>query len=308
MRALITGATGLVGKHLLGRIEDAVVLSRNPDEARRRLGKVEAHAWNPERGAAPVEALRGVEAVFNLAGEPVFEGRWTDEKKRRIHDSRVMGTRNLVSALAAMENESRPKVLVSASAVGYYGDRGDEELDERSSAGQGFLAEVCVDWEREAMAAAQLGIRVVCVRIGIVLAPGGGALAAMLTPFRMGIGGRLGSGRQWMPWVHIKDLAGMMLHASRNDSIRGPMNAVAPHPVINVDFTSALAHAVHRPALLPMPRLALRLALGESSDILIASQRVFPRVAEQSGYVFEHRDLAGALDDVMGSMAQSSSA
>ncbi len=308
MRALITGATGLVGKHLLGRIEDAVVLSRNPDEARRRLGKVEAHAWNPERGPAPAEAVRGVEAVFNLAGEPVFEGRWTDEKKRRIRDSRVVGTRNLVSALAAMENESRPKVLVSASAVGYYGDRGDEELNERSTVGDGFLAEVCVDWEREAMAAAQLGIRVVCVRIGIVLAPDGGALAAMLTPFRMGIGGRLGSGRQWMPWVHIKDLAGMMLHASRNDSIRGPMNAVAPHPVINVDFTSALAHAVHRPALLPMPRIALRLALGESSDILIASQRVFPRVAEQSGYGFEHPDLAGALDDVMGSMARSSTA
>jgi uncharacterized protein len=308
MRALITGATGLVGKHLLGRIEDAVVLSRNPDQARRRLGKVEAHAWNPERGHPPVEAIRGVEAVFNLAGEPVFEGRWTEEKKRRIRDSRVVGTRNLVSALAALENESRPKVLVSASAVGYYGDRGDEELDERSTVGDGFLAEVCVDWEREAMAAAQLGIRVVCVRIGIVLAPDGGALAAMLTPFRMGLGGRLGSGRQWMPWVHIKDLAGMMLHASRNDAIRGPMNAVAPHPVINVDFTRALANAVHRPALLPVPRIALRLALGEVSDILIASQRVFPRVAEQSGYVFEHPDLAGALDDVMASMARSSTA
>jgi uncharacterized protein len=306
MRALITGATGLVGKHLLGRIEDTVVLSRNPDEARRRLGKVEAHAWNPESGPAPAEAFRGVEAVFNLAGEPVFEGRWTDEKKRRIRDSRVVGTRNLVSALAA--SESRPKVLVSASAVGYYGDRGDEELDERSTVGDGFLAEVCVDWEREAMAAARLGIRVVCVRIGIVLAPGGGALAAMLTPFRMGMGGRLGSGRQWMPWVHIKDLAGMMLHASRNDAIRGPMNAVAPHPVINVDFTRALAQAVHRPALLPMPRIALRLALGEASDILIASQRVLPRVAEQSGYVFEHRELAGALDDVMTSRAQSSTA
>jgi uncharacterized protein (TIGR01777 family) len=306
MRALITGATGLVGKHLLGRLENSVVLSRNPDEARRRLGKVEAHAWNPESGPAPAEAIRGVEAVFNLAGEPVFEGRWTDEKKRRIRDSRVVGTRNLVSALAALE--SRPKVLVSASAVGYYGDRGDEELDERSTVGDGFLAGVCVDWEREVMAAARLGIRVVCVRIGIVLAPGGGALAAMLTPFRMGIGGRLGSGRQWMPWVHIKDVTEMMLHASRNDAIRGPMNAVAPHPVINVDFTRALAHAVHRPALIPMPRLALRLALGEASDILIASQRVLPRVAEQSGYVFEHPDLEGALDDVMASMAQSSTA
>ena len=149
------------------------------------------------------------------------------------------------------------------------------------------------------MVAEQLGARVVCVRIGIVLAPGGGALATMLTPFRMGIGGRLGSGRQWMPWVHIKDLAGAMLHASRNDAIRGPMNGVAPHPVTNADFTRALANAVHRPALLPVPRIALRLALGEVSDILLASQRVFPKVAENSGYVFEHPDIAGALNDVM---------
>ena len=184
--------------------------------------------------------------MFNLAGEPVSEGRWTDEKKRRIRDSRVVGTRDLVAGLALLK--SRPRVLVSASAVGYYGDRGDEELDERSAAGHGFLAEVCADWEREAMAASQLGIRVVCVRIGIVLAPGGGALARMLTPFRMGVGGRLGSGRQWMPWIHIKDVAGIMLHASWNNEINGPMNAVAPSPVTNADFTRALAHAVHRPA------------------------------------------------------------
>jgi uncharacterized protein (TIGR01777 family) len=299
MRALVTGATGLIGKHLIGKLENPVVLSRNPDEARRRLGNIEAHAWNPESGPAPAEALRGVEAVFNLAGEPVFEGRWTDEKKRRIRDSRVAGTRNLVSALAILE--TRPKVLVSASAVGYYGDRGDQELDETSTPGRDFLAQVCVDWEREAMAAEPLGIRVVCVRIGIVLAPGGGALATMLTPFRMGIGGRLGSGRQWMPWIHINDMVGLMLHASRNDAIRGPMNAVAPRPVTNLDFTSALAHAVHRPAMLPMPRIALRLALGEVSDILLASERVLPRVAEHSGYVFEHPDLAGALDDVIAS-------
>ena len=306
MRALVTGATGLIGKHLLGKLENPVVLSRNPDEARRRLGNIEAHAWNPESGPAPAEALRGVEAVFNLAGEPVFEGRWTDEKKRRIRDSRVAGTHNLVSALALLE--TRPKVLVSASAVGYYGDRGDEELDETSTPGRDFLAQVCVDWEREAMAADQLGIRVVCVRIGIVLAPVGCALATMLTPFRMGIGGRLGNGRQWMPWIHINDMAGLMLHASRNDAIRGPMNAVAPRPVTNLDFTSALAHAVHRPAMLPMPRIALRLALGEVSDILIASERVLPRVAEHSSYVFEHPDLAGALDDVTSSTARSSPA
>jgi len=299
MRALVTGATGLIGKHLLAKLENPVVLSRDPDEARRRLGNIEAHAWNPESGPAPADALRGVDVVFNLAGEPIFEGRWTDEKKRRIRDSRVVGTHNLVSALAALT--TRPKVIVSASAVGYYGDRGDEELDETSTPGHDFIAQVCVDWEREAMAADQLGIRVVCVRVGIVLAPGGGALATMLTPFRMGIGGRLGSGRQWMPWVHINDMIGLLLHASRNDTIRGPMNAVSPRSVTNLDFTKALAHAVHRPALLPMPRIALRLALGEVSDILTASARVLPRVAENSGYVFEHPDLAGALDDVTSS-------
>jgi uncharacterized protein len=179
--------------------------------------------------------------------------------------------------------------------VGYYGDRGDEELDERSAAGHGFLAEVCADWEREAMAASQLGIRVVCVRIGIVLAPSGGALARILTPFRMGMGGRLGSGRQWIPWIQIKDVAGIILHASRNNEINGPMNAVAPRPVTNVDFTRALAHALYRPALLPVPRTALRLAFGELSEILIASQRVFPRVAEHTGYTFEYSDLDGAL-------------
>jgi uncharacterized protein len=306
MRTLVTGATGLIGRHLLGSIENAVVLSRRPGEARRSLGPVEIHFWEPEAGPAPSAALSGVGVVFNLAGEPVAEGRWTDNKKRRIRDSRVLGMRNLVAGLVAMEN--RPHVLVSASAVGYYGDRGDEELDEHSAPGQGFLAEVCAEWECEAMAAAQVGIRVVCVRIGVVLAPGGGALARMLTTFRMGLGGRLGSGRQWMPWVHIKDVAGIMQHASRNDGIRGPVNAVAPHPVTNLDFTRALARAVHRSALLPVPRAALRIALGEFSDILLASQRVFPRVAEDSGYIFVHSDLGRAIDDVTTSMARPSAA
>jgi len=306
MRALITGATGLIGRQLISNTESPVVLSRRPGEARRLLRSVEVHLLEPESEPAPYDGLSGTEVVFNLAGEPVSQGRWTDEKKRRIRYSRVVGTRNLVAGLALLK--SRPRVLVSASAVSYYGDRGDEELDERSAAGDGFLAEVCADWEREAMAASQLGIRVVCVRIGIVLAPGGGALARILTPFRMGVGGRLGSGRQWMPWIHIKDVAGIMLHASRNKESNGPMNAVAPSPVTNADFTRALAHAVHRPALLPVPRAALRLAFGELSDILIASQRVFPRVAEHSGYAFAYTDLHGALDNVMTAIARSSAA
>jgi uncharacterized protein (TIGR01777 family) len=293
MRTLVTGATGLIGRGLIERLESAVVLSRDPADARRRLGAVEAHPWSAEAGPPPAAALRGAEVVFNLAGEPVAEGRWTAERKRRIRDSRVLGTRHLVAGLAA--EESRPRVLVSASAVGFYGDRGDEELDETSSAGQGFLAEVCAEWEREALEAERLGIRVVCARIGIVLAHGGGAMAKMITPFRLGAGGRLGSGKQWMPWVHLDDVVGILMHASRDARIRGAVNAVGPGPVTNADFTRALGRALHRPAVLPVPSLALRVAFGDMSEILVASQRVFPRAAERTGYAFAHPELGGAL-------------
>jgi uncharacterized protein (TIGR01777 family) len=238
-----------------------------------------------------------VDVVFNLAGEPVAEGRWTADKKRRIRESRVLGTRNLVAGLAAVEK--RPRVLVSASAVGYYGERGDEELVETSAAGRGFLAEVCAAWEREALAAADLGMRVVCVRIGIVLARGGGALAKMLTAFRLGAGGKLGDGRQWMPWIHLDDVAGILLHASQDVRIQGALNAVGPCPVTNADFTRALAKAVHRPAFLTVPKTALRLAFGEMGYILTESQRVLPQVAEQTGYAFKHPELDGALKAVL---------
>jgi hypothetical protein len=242
--------------------------------------------------------LEGVEVVFNLAGEPVAEGRWTADKKRRIRDSRVLGTRNLVAGLAALEK--RPRVLVSVSAVGYYGDRGDEELVETSAAGRGFLAEVCADWEREALSAAELGIRVVCVRMGIVLARDGGALAKMLTTFRLGAGGKLGDGRQWMPWIHLDDVIGILLHASQDVRIQGAINAVGPRPVTNADFTRALGKAVHRPTFLTVPRTALRLAFGEMGHILTDSQRVLPQVAEQTGYAFQHVDLGGALKAALG--------
>jgi hypothetical protein len=244
--------------------------------------------------------------VFNLAGEPVAEGRWTAERKRRIRDSRVLGTRNLVAGLAAQE--SRPRVLVSASAVGYYGDRDDEVLDETSSSGHGFLAEICVEWEREALAAERLGIRVVCVRTGIVLAPGGGALARMLTSFRLGAGGKLGSGRQWMAWIHLDDEVGILIHASQDARIRGAINAVGPRPVTNAEFTRALGHAIHRPAFLPVPMTALRLAFGEMSEILTASQRVLPREAERTGYTFKHPELAGALAAALTGAATSEAA
>ena len=297
MKTLLTGATGLIGRELVGRVESPVALSRDPERARRRLPGVDVHAWNPEVGPPPPSAFDGVDVVFNLAGESVAEGRWTDERRRRIRDSRVLGTRNLIAGLAALT--SRPRVLVSASAVGYYGDRGDEVLDETSDPGRGFLAEICVEWEREARAAEDLGIRVVCVRTGIVLARSGGVLARMLPLFRMGAGGRLGDGRQWMPWIHIDDEVGLLLHVVNDERIQGAINAVGPQPVANADFTRKLAQVLRRPAFLPVPKTALRLAFGEMSTILTASQRVFPKRAEGFGYTFRHTELAAALASVL---------
>jgi uncharacterized protein (TIGR01777 family) len=297
MRALITGGTGLLGRALVANLQDSVVLSREPSRVAPLDGAGRLVRWDPASEPAPREALQGVDVVFNLAGEPVAEGRWSKDKKRRIRDSRVVGTRNLIAGLRSLRH--KPAVLVSASAVGFYGDRGDEQLDETSRPGRGFLPEVCVEWEREALLAEALGMRVVCVRIGIVLAPGGGALARMLTPFRLGAGGRLGSGKQWMPWIHLEDAVGVLLHAARSAAVRGPLNAVAPRPVTNAEFTRALGHAVHRPALLAVPQTALRVAFGEMSDILMASQRVLPRVAERSGYAFRHPELQHALAAVM---------
>lgn len=291
MRTLVTGATGLIGRKLAERLQRTVVLSRDPRRANGMA--VDTHAWSPEAGPPPSEALRDVSVVFNLAGEPLAGGRWSEERKRRIRDSRVLGTRNLVVGLA--EQTQRPRVLVSASAVGYYGDRGEDAVDESSPPGQGFLADVCVAWEREALAAEQLGIRVVCVRTGMVLAPDGGALAKIVPPFRLGVGGRIGNGEQWMPWIHIDDVVGLLLHASQDARIRGPLNAVAPTPTTNAEFTRELGHAVHRPSLLSIPKTALRLMLGEMSQVVTASQRVFPSTAERTGYQFKYPDLGPAL-------------
>ena len=297
MRTLITGATGLLGKKLLAKLDNAVVLTRDAGRVHAERGQVEVHRWEPEAGPAPLESVRDVDVVFNLAGEPVAGSRWTKEKKRRIADSRIKGTRNLIATLGALER--RPRVLVSASAVGYYGEGGDAELSEDAPRGRGFLAEVCSGWEREAMAASRLGIRVVCMRIGIVLAPGGGAMGRMLGPFRMGAGGTLGSGKQWMPWIHIDDAIGLLLHASRDETLTGAVNAVSPNPVTNADFTRALGKAVHRPAFLPVPKVALQIAFGEMSEVILASQRVVPRAAERSGYKFEYTHLHDALATVV---------
>lgn len=303
MPTLVTGATGFVGRRLLESIAEPVVLSRDPDRARATLEKhlgrpVKAFAWDAEHQPAPAEAFADVDTVFHLAGEPVAEGRWTSEKKRRLRDSRELGTRNLVRTLA--ELPSRPRVLISASAVGYYGNRGDEVLDEASSPGSDFLAEVCQAWERESHAAEQHGIRVVNPRIGIVLGRGGGALAKMMAPFKLGLGSPLGSGKQWMPWIHIDDLVGLMLFAAERTTLHGPVNATAPNPVTNADFTRELAKAVHRPAFLPsVPGIVLRTALGELSEVLLGGQRAVPTALLTAGYEFRYTELSAALKNVV---------
>jgi len=300
MNALVTGATGTLGRKLLRALSPAVVLVRDPVAAAKLPGTPRAFAWDSSRPVPP-EALEGVDVVFHLAGEPVAEGRWTADKKARIRQSRVDGTRAIVDAL--LRDTSRPRVLVSASAVGLYGSRGDEVLDERAARGDGYLAEVCAAWEAEAQRAASGSVRVVTARIGIVLSAEGGALAKMLPAYRLGLGGPLAGGRQWMPWVHEDDVVGMLLHAAANRSVVGPMNVTSPEPARNRDLSDALGAAVGRPALLPVPRLALRVSLGELADVVLASQRVVPVVARETGYRFREPTLAKAIASVIGDQA-----
>lgn len=304
MKALVTGATGFVGPRLLRLLDKPVVVSRDPDRARQSIGHLVGRIvrWDPMEGPPPSEAFEGVDVVYHLAGESVAGARWTAAQKARIRDSRVVGTRHLVQGIS--QAAVKPATLVSASAVGYYGSRGDEELPESASPADDFLARVCVEWEREALAAADLGVRVVTARTGIVLGSGsGGALAKMLTPFKLGAGGPLGNGRQWMPWVHVADLARMYVHAADHGEIRGPMNAVAPQPVRNSEFTKALARQLHRPAFMPAPYLGLRLVFGEFAQVLFASQRVIPRVALDTGFAFQYPDITSALREILAAAA-----
>jgi len=256
---------------------------------------VRVGVWDPARAEPAADNLKDADAVIHLAGEPVAQ-RWTEESKQRIRESRVAGTRNLVAAIAKLDR--RPAVLVCASAVGYYGSRGDEELTESSAPGSGFLADVCRDWEKEAAEAEPLGVRVAAIRTGIVLDPRGGALARILPPFRFGAGGRLGSGRQWMPWIHIDDLVDLFRFAAEKP-VHGPLNGAAPNPVVNADFTRALAQALRRPAIFPVPEFVLHAIYGEMADVLFASQRVVPREAEAAGFRFRFPELGAALKDLL---------
>ena len=296
MKITLTGATGLIGRRLLTDLQRAghslTVLSRRPADLGAGITSV---VWDPMQTPAPEAGLQNADAIVHLAGEPVAQ-RWTPEVKRRIRESRVTGTRNLVQGIAKLAK--RPGVLISSSAIGYYGARGDEVLRESSPAAATFLAEVCTAWEAEADAAASLGLRVVHIRTGIVLAQQGGALKSMLPPFRLGVGGPLGDGQQWMSWIHLADLAAMFEFALARP-VKGPFNGVAPNPVRNLDFTRTLAQTLHRPAFLPVPRFMLQLLFGEMAAILFDSQRVLPAAAEAAGFRFRFPELRSALADIL---------
>ena len=297
MNVLMTGSTGLVGQPLSAFLTGGGHTVRR---VRRTPTQVAGEtSWNPADGTFAEGALDGIDAVVHLAGENIAGGRWTAARKAQIRDSRVDGTRRLCEALA--QAETPPKVLVAASAIGFYGDRADELLDERSAAGSGFLPDVCQEWEAAAAPALERGIRVVHLRIGIVLSPAGGALAQMLLPFSLGVGGVIGSGDQYMSWIAIDDLLGVVLFALRNESVTGPVNAVAPTPVTNREFTKTLGTVLRRPTILPMPAFGARLAFGEMADaLLLASTRVDPAALRAAGHEFAYPELEGALRHVLG--------
>ena len=308
MSVLITGSTGLIGSALVTSFissEDHVVrlvrsggCSRAAGSAAGSAGDVSSVMWDPSRGEIDAAGLEGVDTVVHLAGESVAGRRWNDAQRARIRDSRVLGTRLLVGTLSRLE--TRPRVLVSASAVGIYGDRGDQVLGESASHGSGFLADVCREWEAEALSAEAFGVRVVLLRIGMVLSGAGGALGRMLPVFRLGLGGRLGDGASYMPWISLGDLVRAVRFVVSNESIAGAVNVVGPNPVMNREFTSALGRVLGRPALFAVPAWALRMMMGEMADGVLWSQRAVARRLLDSGFRFEYPELEGALRETLG--------
>ncbi len=294
-RVLVTGASGPIGTALLTSFEPQPIQAVRL--VRTRASNAAQISWNPLAPLAPT-AVSGFDAVVHLAGESIV-GRWTEAKKKAIRESRVQGTRNLAAALA--QSEVKPRVFVCASAVGFYGNRGDEVLREDSPTGQGFLAEVCREWEDASRIASEAGIRTVNIRIGLVLSVRGGALPNMLRPFKLGLGGRIGSGQQWWSWIHVDDIVRGIHHAMRTESLAGPVNLVAPNPRRNAEFTKVLASVLGRPAFFPVPELALRLAFGKmaAEELLLASQRVEPAKLEASGYTFRFPELRAALENLV---------
>ncbi len=302
MRIGISGGTGLVGAALCRKwAEDGnelVLFGRNRQSVKSVWPLARFVEWSAESGLMADSLPSAFDAFVHLAGEPIASRRWTEERKNLILQSRVTGTRRLIEAFRS--SKIVPGVLISASAVGFYGDRGDEELDETSSAGTGFLSEVAVRWEEEARRACELGSRVVLLRTGIVLSTKGGALSKMLLPFRLGLGGRLGHGRQFMSWIHLADQIRLIDFALKHESVEGALNSTAPNPVRNVDFTHELGRILKRPTPFPVPAFVLRLALGEMAGaLLLEGQRVLPRKATSAGFTFLHPELSGALSDLV---------
>lgn len=303
MRVVVSGATGTLGgavaAALIDRGDAVAGLSRDATRAARTQPRVEWTAWpSPEAAEPPARALAGADAVVHLLGEPVSQ-RWTAAAKRRIRESRVDATRRLVDAIRGLPAGDRPRVLVSQSATGYYGAHGDEWVDESSPAGDDFLARLVVDWEAEARRAEELGVRVVRTRTGVVLSPRGGALGAMLPPFRLGVGGPVAGGRQYVPWVHLEDVAGAVLHVLDDDRATGAVNVVAPEPVTNAELSHALGGELHRPSFMPVPGLGMRALYGEMAMIVTTGQRVRPAELERLGYRFRYPALGAALHDVL---------
>jgi uncharacterized protein (TIGR01777 family) len=302
-RIVVTGATGIIGRAvcrgLEARGDEVVALSRDRQRARGALGdRVEIHAWaDPTAQPPPVEALRGAEAVIHLLGEPVAQ-RWSRDAKERIRDSRVYGTRMLVAALKELPEPDRPAAVVCQSATGFYGPSDDRELDESAAAGSDFLARVVAEWEAEAARASDL-MRVVMTRTGVVLSSSGGALEKMLPFFRIGVGGVVAGGRQYVPWIHLDDVVAGLLFCVEQPRLVGPVNLTAPAPVTNAELSRALGRVLHRPAILPVPALLLRMLYGEMAQIVTTGQRVIPRRLSDAGFEFRHSDLEPALRDVL---------